>query len=41
MAGGPDFEEGELEEASLRVQREEEGTELSESEEEDGSDPPP
>ena len=41
MAGGPDFEEGELEEASLRVQGEEEGTELSESEEEDGSDPPP
>ena len=41
MVGGPDLEEEELEEWSLRAQGdEEEGSELSASEEEDGTGPP-
>ena len=40
MAGGPGLDDEELEEFTLRVQGEEEGTGLSESEEEDGPGPP-
>ena len=40
LAGGPDLEEEELEGFSVRVLDEEEGTGLSESEEEDGPGPP-
>ena len=40
MAGGPDLDEGELEEVVLRAPEEDEGTEVSESEEEDGPGPP-
>ena len=40
MAGSPDLDEEELEEFTLRAQGEEEGTGLSESEEEDGPAPP-
>ena len=41
LAGGPDLEEGELGGFSLQFQGEEEGTEVSSSEEEDGPSPPP
>ena len=40
LAGGPDLEEEELEGFFLRAQREEEGTGVSASEEEDGPGPP-
>ena len=40
MAGGPDLEEEDLGTLSLRVEEEEEGSEVSSSEEEDGPGPP-
>ena len=40
MAGGPDLEEEELEVLSLMAPEEEEGTDVSASEKEDGLGPP-
>ena len=40
MAGGPDVEEEDLETLEMWAQEDEEGTEISDSEEEDGPGPP-